>query len=92
MSILSFQQIFQEMSTLCPTVYSIISQMMQVDTGNNQDTKAAAMALIYAINIFSWCKKMSLIQRKNNVLLTEGNARQEVINYGKIGTWVSKIA
>ena len=65
---------------------------MQVDTGNNQDTKAAAMALIYAINIFSWCKKMSLIQRKNNVLLTEGNARQEVINYGKIGTWVSKIA
>ena len=46
MSTLSFQRIFQEMSALCPTVYSIISQMMQVDTGNSQDRKADAMALM----------------------------------------------
>ena len=46
MSTLSFQRIFQEMSALCPTVYSVISQMMQVDTGNSQDRKAAAMALM----------------------------------------------
>ena len=92
MSTLSFQRIFEEMSALCPTVHSIISQMMQVDTDNSPDRKAAAMALIYGIIMFSRCKEMSLIQRVNTVLLTEGNASQEVINYFKFGTWVSKIA
>ena len=35
---------------------------------------------------------MNLIQRVNNELLTEGNISEEVINYVKIKTWVSKIA
>ena len=90
MSALSFQQIFEEMSALCPIVHFIVSQMMQEDTGNSPDRKAAAMALIYDIIMFSRCKEMSLIQRVNTVLLTEGNASEEVINCFKIGT--SKIA
>jgi len=53
MSTLSFQRIFQEMSTLCPTVYSIISQM-------RQGRKAAAMALIYGMIMFNRCKESTM--------------------------------
>ena len=76
MSKKSFARIVHEMENLCPTVFSILSRM----TGRNDypDEKKPVLGLIYGIILFSRCKEMSLIQRVNSVLLSEGGANQEV--------------
>lgn len=73
----SFDKILNEMKTLCLTVFSILSQMIQFDN-SQEKKKAAAMSLIYGIIMFLRCKEMSLVQRVNTVLLTEGDASTEV--------------
>ena len=78
MSTFSFEKILGEMKTLCPTVFSFLSQMIQL--GDNQEKKRAAVVLMYGIIMFSRCKEMSLVQRVNTVLLMEGEASQQVLN------------
>jgi len=51
--------------------------MIQFDN-NEEKRKGAAMSLVYGIIMFLRCKEMSLVQRVNSVLLTEGDASSEV--------------
>lgn len=76
LSSLDFVEIVEELKSLCPTTFSILAAMIQLD--NNEEKKTAAMALIYSIIMFKRCHEMSRIQRVNTVLLAEGNASQEV--------------
>ena len=76
MSKMSFARIVHEMETLCPTVFSTLSQMIGLN--DYPDKKRRVLGLIYGIILFSRCKEMSLIQRVNTVLLSEGHANQEV--------------
>ena len=74
---LPFQEITKEIQTLCPTVFSVLSQMILFD--HNPEKRAAPMALLYGIIMFHRCKELSRVQRVNTVLLTEGDASQEVV-------------
>ena len=76
MSTLNFAEIINEVQTACPTVYTFLSRVMQLDV--NTDKKLAPMTLIYAIIMFTRCKELSRVQRVNTMLLTEGDASQEV--------------
>ena len=76
MSTLSFTEVIKEIQTLCPTVFSFLSQMIFLSS--SPDDKTVPLALIYGIIMFSRCKEMSRIQRVNTVLLTEGDASTEV--------------
>ena len=77
MSTLHFSEIMKEIQTLCLTVFAILSQMILLD--QNPGKRTAPLALIYGLIVFQRCHEMSLIQRVNTVLLTEGDASQEVI-------------
>ena len=77
MSTYRFEKIINEMKTLCPTVFSVLSQMIQFDN-SEEKRQVAAMSLVYGIIMFLRCKEMSLVQRVNTVLLTEGDASSEV--------------
>ena len=57
--------------------FSVLPQMIQFDN-NEEKRKGAAMSLVYGIIMFLRCKEMSLVQRVNSVLLTEGDASSEV--------------
>ena len=48
MSTYSFEKILNEMKTFCPTVLSVLSQMIQFDNGKEK-RKAAAVSLVYGI-------------------------------------------
>ena len=76
MSTLNFTEIINEVQTSCPTVYNFLSRLMQLDV--NTAKKLPSMTLIYAIIMFTRCKELSRVQRLNAVLLTEGDASQEV--------------
>lgn len=76
MSTLNFAEIVTALQNSCPTVYSFLSRMIQLDI--NSDKKVAPLVLIYAILLFTRCKNLSRVQRVNTVLLTEGDASHEV--------------
>lgn len=76
MCTLNFAEIINEVQTACPTVYNFLSRVMQLEV--NTDKKLAPMTLSYAIIMFTRCKELSRVQRVNTVLLTEGDASQEV--------------
>ena len=76
MSTLNFEEVVKEIQSQCPTVYQILSQMVQLC--NDSDKKTAPLALIYGIIMFKRCKELSLVQRVNTVLLNDGGASQEV--------------
>ena len=65
----------KEVEMQCPTVFKLLSQMIQLS--QNYD-KTASLALIYGIIMFGRCKEMSRVQRVNTVLLNDGGASQEV--------------
>ncbi|KAK2552722.1 hypothetical protein P5673_026131 [Acropora cervicornis] len=71
--------------TACPTVYNFLSRVMQLEV--NTDKKLAPMTLIYAIIMFTRCKELSRVQRVNTVLLTEGNASQELVDREEERPW-----
>ena len=77
MSTLNFSEIMKEIQTLYPTVFAILSQMILLD--QNPRKRTAPLAQLYGLIVFQRCHEMSLIQRVNTVLLTEGDASQEVI-------------
>ena len=74
MSTLNFEEVVKEVRSQCPTVYKILSQMVQLYI--DPDKKKAPLALIYSMIMFKRCKELSLVQRVNTVLL--GGASQEV--------------
>ena len=71
-----FARIVHEMETHCPTLFSMLSQM--IGPNDCPDEKKHVLGLIYGIILFSRCKEMSLIQRVNTELLIEGGANQQV--------------
>ena len=65
MSTLNFEEIVKEVETQCPTVFKLLSQMIQLS--HNSDKKTAPLALIYGIIMFRRCKELSRVQRVNTV-------------------------
>ena len=78
MNTLSFTEIIKEIQTLCSTVFSFLFHMIFLSSSPEDET--VQLALIYGIIMFNRCKEMSRIQRVNTVLLTEGDASN---NLGK---------
>ena len=76
MSTLNFEEVVKKVRSQCPTVYKILSQMVQLCI--DPDKKKAPLALIYGMIMFKRCKELSLVQRVNTVLLNDGGASQEV--------------
>lgn len=76
MSTLTFEDIVNKVEMQCPTVFKLLSQMIQLC--HSCDKKTAPLALIYGIIMFRRCKEMSRVQRVNTVLLNDGGASQEV--------------
>jgi len=50
MSTLNFEEIVKEVETQCPTVFKLLSQMIQLS--HSYDKKTAPLALIYGIIMF----------------------------------------
>ena len=78
LSSLSFHDILDKMKNRCPTVFKILSNMLQYDV-NRENT--ASLVLVYAVLMFRRCHELSSTQRINTVLLGEGNANREVNFY-----------
>lgn len=76
LSSFSFEEIVSEMQSLCPTVFKILSLMLQLDIKPEKNT--APLFLIYGIVMFKRFHELSRIQRLNTVLLADGNASKEV--------------
>ena len=72
---LNFEDIVKEVEMQCPTVFKLLSRMIQLS--HNYD-KTAPLALIYGVIMFKRCKEMSRVQRVNTVLLNDSGASQEV--------------
>ena len=70
MSITLKEDIIKEVAMQCPTVFKLLSQMIQLSL--NYDKKTAPLALIYGIIMLRRCKEMSRAQRVNTVLLDDG--------------------
>ena len=79
LSSLSFHGILDEMTNRCPTVFQILSNMLQYDVKIEKNT--ASLVLMYAVLMFCGCHKLSSIQRINTVLVAEGNTNREVNFY-----------
>lgn len=73
----TFEEVLVEMRSLCPTVFKILSAMIQLDL--NQDRNTAPLALIYAVLMFKRFHELSRVL--NTVLLYSGNASKEVRNF-----------
>ena len=76
LSSFTFEEIVAEMRILCPSVFTILSTMIQLDL--NQDKNTAPLALIYGVIMFKRFHELSRVQRLNTVLLYSGNASKEV--------------
>lgn len=71
----TFEEILAEMRRQCPTVFTILSTMIQLDL--NQDKSTAPLALIYGVIMFKRFQELSRVERLNTVLLYHGNASKE---------------
>ena len=76
LSSLNFHDILDEMKTRCPTVFRILSSMVNYDSNREN---IASLVILYAIIMFRRCHELSRVQRVNTVLLAEGKANREVI-------------
>ena len=72
-------EILTEMSTRCPTVWSLLSTLL--DYPANPQKKLPPMCLIYAIMMFMRCHELSRIQRINSIILIHGQADINVSSY-----------
>ena len=79
LSSLSFHDILDEMKNRCPTVFQILSNMLQYNA--NREKSTAFLVLMYVVLMFRRCHELCSIQRINTVLLAEANANGEVIFY-----------
>ena len=78
----TFEEILAEMRSLCATVFTILSTLIQFDLNQNRNT--APLALIYAFIMFKRFHELSSVQRLKTVLLYSGNASEEVRNFLKV--------
>lgn len=76
LSSFTFEEILTDMQSLCPTVFKVLSLMLQLDL--NREKNTASLALIYGIVMFKRFHELSRLQRLNTVLLSDGNASKEV--------------
>ena len=74
---LNLDDIVQEMRHFCPTVYDILSTMLDMD---NKEKKNPTLCLVYGLIMFRRFHELSLFQRINTLILIEGNANQQVNN------------
>ena len=74
----NFGEILEEMKCLCPTVYKILSVMMEMNY--NAEKKIPTLSLVYGLIMFRRFQELSMLQRVNTLLLIDGCANQEV-NY-----------
>jgi hypothetical protein len=65
-----------ELASRCPMVAYIFSTLLQSDVYPQK--KLPAASLIYGIIMFLRCHELSMIQRINTILLTQGNASTNV--------------
>ena len=75
----AFEDILTEMQNICPTVFGLLSWMIQLDL--NREKNVAPLALIYGIIMFKRFHELSRLQRLSTVLFSEGNASKEVIQF-----------
>ena len=83
----AFEDILTEVRNVCPTVFSLLSCMIQLDL--NREKNIALLALFYGIIMFKRFHELSRLQRLNIVLFSEGNARKEVTEFTFINDRVS---
>ena len=76
LSSFTFEEILAEMKRLCPTVFKILSSMIQFDL--DWDKTTVPLVLIHGIVMFKRSHEMSRLQRLNTVLLSDGNTSEEV--------------
>ena len=67
MNTLNFEEVVKEVRSQCPTVYKILSQMVQLYI--DPEKKKAPLALIYGMIMFKRCKELSLVQRVKRCVL-----------------------
>ena len=76
MSSFSLENILKELRTMCPVTFTSLSQMLDLDCGNEK--KVAPLCLIYRVLMFRRCHELSLIQRLITILLADSDANTEV--------------
>lgn len=72
----TFEKILADMRRLFPTVFTMLSSMIQLDL--SQDKNTAPLALIYGVIMSKRFQEFSRLQRLNTMLLYSGNASKEV--------------
>ena len=79
MSTLNFAEIIEEMKTLCPTVFALLSQMILLD--HNPGQRTAPLALLYGIIMFHRCKEIGAGSKESILcwLQKEMQARRYII-------------
>ena len=71
-----------KIESLCPTVFTILSTMIQLYL--NRDKNTVPLALIYGVVLFKRFHELSHVQRLNytqSLLLYSGNASKEVRSF-----------
>jgi hypothetical protein len=76
LSSFSLESIVDELKTLCPVVFRILSELFEL--GYNEEKKIAPLCLVYGMVMFKRCHELSFLQRINTVLLADSNANTEV--------------
>ena len=76
LSSFSLESIVDELKTLCPVVFRILSELFEL--GYNEEKKIAPLCLVYGMVMFKQCHELSFLQRINTVLLADSNANTEV--------------
>ena len=72
----SYEQIAEELKTMCPVTYNLLAGMLDLE--NYSEKKIAALSLIYGVIMFKRCKELSFIQRINTIILSDSGANTEV--------------
>ena len=78
MNNLQFEDVVNEMKTLCPFTYQTLSVM--IDEHYYREKNIAPLALVYGIIMFKRCHELARLQRINTLLLTESDANTEVLH------------
>jgi hypothetical protein len=81
LSSFSLENIMDEIKTLCPVSFRVLSEMLELSY--NKEKKIAPLCLVYGVIMFKRYHEMSLLQRINTLLLSDSDANTEV-NYNYI--------
>ena len=73
-----WQNLVLEMSSRCPLVFHVVRTVMNCYSKEITNEIAPKFGLCYAIMMQTRNHELSLVQRLNTILLTEGNAKKKV--------------